>query len=56
MYCKVFFMLYLRTCRNWFPDQELNPRPLHRKCGVLTNGTTREVPVLLQTYDKILVS
>ena len=39
MYCKPFF--YAAPQDMWdlsSPDQELNPRPLRWKCGVLTNG------------------
>jgi len=34
------------ACGIWFPDQELNPGPLHWERGVLASWTTREVPIM----------
>ena len=38
--------LLVAACGIWFPDQELNPGPLHWERGVLASWTTREVPIM----------
>ena len=45
----IYFWLYhaARGIVVWFPDQGWNPHPLHWKGGVLTNGPTREVPIIV---------
>ena len=43
MFCLLFW-LYRAACGILFPDQGLNPHPLHWKHGVLATGLARAVP------------